>query len=193
MEWTKQDRERLLSFKSTVDSDDIKVKEQIKKVLLTNKYIAHILDNKELEEKDSEIDEYFGISILPYYMIPTVQSSVKNFICYEVDYDELNRYNSSVKVLQIVFTILCHQSEIIDRETGIARHDLLAALIQDQFNYTNFFGRTIQLVSDKATTTDTSYACRTLIFEQTTDNNLVKTRNNISRLSNKDVVTLDGI
>ena len=36
MEWTKEDVTALLAFKKTIDSDDIKVKEQIKKILLNN-------------------------------------------------------------------------------------------------------------------------------------------------------------
>ena len=34
MEWTDEDRKRLLSFKETVDSDDVRIKEKIKKILL---------------------------------------------------------------------------------------------------------------------------------------------------------------
>ena len=191
MSWTDEDREALIAFTNAaaqVDCDDIKVKEQIKKVLLNNRFIVHVLNNDELEENDAEPDEYFGVNILPWYMVPSTQTSTKNFLCYEINYKELDRYNSSVKILQIVFHILCHQLDIIDEDTGIARHDLLAALIQDQFNYTNYFGAKIQLVSDVASTTDYEYAARTLTFEQITDNNLVKTRSGNPKLSNKDIV-----
>jgi len=69
MEWTDQDKAHLLSFKDTVDSDDVKIKEKIKQLLLDNKYIIHVLNNKELEAVDAEPDEYFDVNILPYYMI----------------------------------------------------------------------------------------------------------------------------
>lgn len=190
MEWTTDDRDRLLSFRDIIDCDDIKVKEQIKQVLKDNRYIAHVLNNKELEKQDAEPEDYFGVNILPYYMIPDAQHNTQNYLCYEVSYNELDRYNSSVKNLQIIFYILCHNNDIIDKETGIARHDLLAALVYDQFNYTNYFGRKIKLISDKPNTTDNSYSSRALIFEQITDNNLVKTKNNTPILANKDVVTL---
>lgn len=189
MEWTKEDRDALLQFKSAIDCDDVKVKEQIKKILLDNRYIIHVLNNKELEDADAEADEYFNKNILQYYIISPSQHNVQNFICYEVRYDELERYNSAVKKLQIIFYILCEHKNIIDEDTGIARHDLLAALIQDQFNYTNYFGAKIKLISDMPSTVDNSYACRTMIFEQTTDNNLVKT-NGQARLANKDIITL---
>jgi len=191
MQWTDADREALISFKQSIDSDDIKIKEQIKKVLLNNRFIIHVLDNKELESADSEPDEYFGINILPFYMMPDIQHSVNNYLCYEVNYTELDRYNHSTKLLQIVFHVLCRQEHIIDEETGISKHDLIAALIQNDFNYSNYFGSKIRLVSDVATTTDTNYAVRTLTFEQRTDNNLVKSNEDFTpRLANKDVSTL---
>lgn len=197
MEWTDDDRKALLAFKENVDCDDIKVKEQIKKVLLNNRFIIHVLNNKELENNEAEPDEYFGENIRPFYMIPETQSSTKNFLCYEISYENNISpygsraiYNSAIKVLNITFYILCHQEDIIEKETGIARHDLLAALVQNQFNFTNYFGPKIQLVGDKPSTTDNNYATRTLVFQQIVDSNLVKTKNGASKLSNKDVVTL---
>lgn len=175
MSWTNEDKEALLAFKHSVDSDDIKVKEQIKKVLLDNRFIVHVLNNKELEEAEAEPDEYFYENIRPYFLIPETQTNTKNFLCYEVSYKELDRYNSLVKMLQITFYILCHQQDLRDKETGVARHDLLAALVQDQFNFTTYVGGgKLKLVSDVASVTDNDYATRTLIFEQVTDNNIVK-------------------
>lgn len=191
MEWTTEDRNFLLSFKNSVDSDDVKVKEIVKKVLLSNKYIVHALNDDELEAVDAEPDDYFGRDILPYYIINPTQHNIKNFICYEVSYNNINRYNSVVKELNLVFYILCEQRNIKDEDTGIARHDLLAALIQDQFNYSNYFGSKITLISDVASVVDADYACRTLTFRQNTDNNIVKTRNGVSYMHNKDVVTLE--
>lgn len=191
MKWDKADKEFLLSFKDTVDSDDIKIKERIKRVLLDNKYIVHVLNNKKLEELDSEPDDYFGVNILPYYIITSTQTNVQNFICYEVTYKDIEKYNIALKELHIVFYILCEQKNIIDKETGIARHDLLAALIQDQFNHTNLFGTKLKLISDVAGVTDSDFASRTLTFEQIADNNYVKSRSGISRFANKDVITFE--
>ena len=197
MKWTKEDRDKLLSFKQNYDSDDIRVKEKIKQLLLENRYIIHVLNNKELEENDCEPDEYFGVNILPYYIISPTQTDVENFLCFEIQYDESSSFrynkshsslNSTIKNLRIVFYILCNNKNIIDKETGIARHDLLAALIQDQFNWTNYFGPKIMLVSDVPNVVDNNYASRVLTFEQTTDNNIVKTGENGPRLINKDVV-----
>lgn len=191
MEWTMEDKEALQSFKNAIDSDDIKVKEQIKKVLLNSRFIIHVLNNKELEESDAEPDDYFGINILPYILVTPTQTNVQNFICYEVNYDTLSQYNKSIKLLNITFYILCEQKNIIDKDTGIAKHDLLASLIQYEFNFTNYIGGgKIELVSDTSSVVDSNYATRTLVFRQMTDNNLVKTRNGVPKLANKEIHTL---
>lgn len=176
MEWTDKDREGLLAFKELADSDDIRFKEVVKQMLLNNRYIIHVLNNKELEELDAEPDEYFGVNILPYYMISPSQSNVQNFICYEIRFDEVARYNKDVKYGEIVFTILCEQKNVIDEETGISRHDLLSALILHDFNWSNDFGNQIHCISDVASVVDNKYSCRTLVFRGEFTNALVRTK-----------------
>lgn len=187
MDWTKEDSADLIHFTETIDSDNIKDKEIIKKVLLADKRIIHVLNNKDLEDADASPDEYFDVNILPYYMIANTQHNVQNFICYEIQYKSISQHDC-VKYLEIVFYILCHQKNLLDEETNIPRHDLLAALIQDDFNHTNYFGEKIHLKSDLPSVADVDWACRTLTFEQITDNNLVKTKNGTARLANKDVI-----
>ena len=191
MEWTKEERNKraeiLREFREKIDCDDIKVKEKIKEELLKDELIIHVLNNKELEEADGQPEDYYGINILPYYIIEPTQTDVQNFICIEVDYNELDYYNSDVKQLMIKFIILCEQKNIIEENTSLPRHDLLAALILDRFNHTNYFGTKVRCISDVATVVDQTYACRTLIFEQKTDNNLTKTRNKIPMLANKEI------
>lgn len=193
MEWTQESRNEraklLLEFKEIVDDDNIKVKEKIKKELLKNELVIHVLNNKELEEKDSQPEDYYGVNILDYYIIEPTQSDVQNFICYEVDCDRINEYNKAVKYLSIKFIVLCEQKNIEDKDTYIARHDLLAALLLKQFNHTNYFGAKIECTSNVSSVVDSTYACRTLIFTQITDNNLVKSQNKIPKLANKDIYT----
>ncbi len=187
MQWTDEDRTRLLAFRKDIDNDNIRVKEKIKKVLLDNKYIIHALHNEELEENEAEPDEYFNVNILPYYIIKPTQHKVQNFVCYTVGYEPTSRYDTSTttKKLTIQFVVLCEWSDIVDEETSLARHDLLAALIQDTFNFTNIFRERIVLVSDLESVVDNDYACRTLTFRQSTDNNLVKTEGNLASIINK--------
>ena len=63
-------------------------------------------------------------------------------------------------------------STIIEPTSGIARHDLIAALIQRDINWSSCFGMQCSLVSDRPSTTDLNYVTRTLIFECTTPRNV---------------------
>lgn len=197
-EWTKEDSKRLASLKYVTDDDNIRIKEIIKQKLLNNDDIIHVLNNKDLQEAEAENDEYFWTNIFPFYLVPDAQTDSQNFICFTVGYENVERnftnssrmYNDLQRHLHIVFVILCEKKNLKDEETGIARHDLLAALIQNEFNLTNYFGRRMLLVSDNETTVDSVYACRTLIFSQTTDNNVTKTQyGNPSRIVTKEIHT----
>ena len=197
-EWTKEDSKRLASLKYVTDDDNIRIKEIIKQKLLANDDIIHVLDNKKLQDAEAENDEYFWENIFPFYLIPDAQTDSQNFICFTVGYENVERnftnssrmYNDLQRHLHIVFVILCEKKNLKDRDTGIARHDLLAALIQNEFNLTNYFGRRMLLVSDNESTVDSVYACRTLVFSQTTDNNVTKTQyGNPSRIVTKEIHT----
>lgn len=177
MELTHEQIQTLLNLKKLPDSDDVRYKEIIKKALINNQLIIHLLNNKELEQIEADPSDYLGVNILPYYLIHPSQHNVQNFICYEICTEEIDRYNSKIKKLQIIFYVLCDEKNNIEKNTGIARHDLLAALIMDIFNWSNLFGERIHCISDIPSVVDTDYSCRTLVFEQQTDNNLVKTRN----------------
>lgn len=195
-EWTKEDSKRLASLKYVTDYDCIRIKEIIKQKLLNNDDIIHVINNKELQEAEAENDEYYGVNILPYYLIPDAQTDSQNYVCFTVGYENVERnftnssrtYNDLQRHLHVVFVVLCEKKNIKDKDTGIARHDLLGALIQNEFNFTNCFGRKIELISDNETTVDSNYLCRTLVFSQTTDNNITKTQyGNPTRIVNKEI------
>lgn len=196
MEWTNDDDLALRQFIDNMDSDTLRIKEKIKQILLNNRFIMKVLNNEEFDFCDSEPDDYFGMeeNIRPCYALPETQTNVKNFICYSVNYRDLQRYNKFVKQLQVVFVILCDVKTIIDDEVtcGATRHDLLGALIQDQFNYSNYFGKKLMLVEDQESIVDSHYVCRTMVFEQLTDNNIVKSLDNVPRLANKEFVSAYG-
>lgn len=182
MELTQEQIQILRDLKNNVDSDNIRYKEIIKKSLIENDLIIYLLNNKELEDVGADPSDYLGINILPAYLIHPTQHNVQNFICYEVGFREVQRYNSKMKLLQITFYVLCEEKNNIEKRTGIARHDLLGALILDIFNWSNVFGGQIHCVSDVPSVTDNDYATRTIIFEQLTDNNLAKTRDGVARI-----------
>lgn len=188
MEWTDEDKEQLLLFKTNIDEDDVRFKEIIKKKLLNNKNIIHVLHNKDIEEHDGEVDDYYGVNILPYYLITPTQTDVENFICYEITFNKESSTNKIIKYGRITFYILCEQKNIVDKDTGIARHDLLAALIKREFNWSNCFGKVVECVSDVPSVVDNYYACRTLIYEGEFPNDIAQTQKDGKvRIINSDV------
>lgn len=162
----------LIDLKHNVGSDNIHYKEIIKNKLINNPKIIRSLNNPELDEECP--DDYYWTNIFPYYLLVETQTKNRNYICFDTSFDEVSNYNDIMKVGQIIFYIVCDNKDIKDEETGIARHDLLAALITDEFNWSNDFGTQIKLVSDRPAAVDSQYAGRTLIFEQITPNSIVK-------------------
>ena len=167
-----KDIQEIIEYKKHYEKDNIYYKEIIKNKLINNTKIIRSLNNPELDV-DCPAD-YVGENILPFYYLAGTQSIPKHFICFETSFTEVHRYNKVMKLGQVIFYILCDVQDIYDKNSGIARHDLLAALITDEFNWTNMFGTQIKLVSDKPMIIDNSYSGRTLIFEQTTTNSIVK-------------------
>lgn len=187
MAWTQEDTKELQSFKYLTDCDDVRFKQLIKEKLLNNRYIIHVLNNEELDE--DEPGSYFNTVILPYFALEDTLVKVKNALCYEISF-RTTRYDKGniFKECQIVFNAVCDLSDIIDKETYIARHDLMAALLLWQFNYTNIFGMQIQCVSDEPSMLGANLACRTLVFKGETLNGIAKTKDGITSLVNSDVV-----
>lgn len=159
-----------LHYKKIYENDNVFYKEKIKKKLIGDPYIIHFLNNTSLDEENP--DDYFNVNILPYYLIPDTQTDVMNYICYESNFTEINNYNSILKQGQIIFYIFCDEKTIIDKETGIPRHDLLAALITNSFAWSNDFGVQLRLVSDRPYSMDNRYVMRTLIFEHNSTNSI---------------------
>ena len=182
---------KLRAFASTPDDDNIRYKEKIHDELLKCPELLYALNNKELEaelfddennlliDKDTgellgEVDRYFGdnSNIRPYLFIPDTQTEVQHYICYQVMFDEVPRYNNTQKYTNITFTIFVNGKDRTDRLTGIPRHDLIASIIRERFNWSNIFGTQTHLISSKENITDNNYLVRTLIF-QTTDTNSI--------------------
>ena len=167
-----KDIQEIIEYKRHYEKDNIYYKEIIKNKLINNKKIIYSLNNKDLDP-DCPAD-YVGENILPFYMLIDTQTKAQHYICFETSFNEVIKYNNVMKIGQVIFYILCDNKDIYDKSSGIARHDLLAALITDEFNWTNMFGTQVKLVSDRPMVVDTNYAGRTLVFEQTTPNSMVK-------------------
>ena len=140
------------------------------------KIIQHIRKyyNNPVIDLDSP-DEFLDHNIYDFIRIPTSQDTVRNFICFTVDDIEENRFNEVIKTQYIQFHAICH---LDDMKTGygISRHDLLGYLIRDIFNWTNIFGLQFKLITNKESTVDSDYYCRTLQFKAEKPNMLNKAR-----------------
>ena len=185
---------KLRAYADTPDDDNIRYKEKIHDALLSNAELLYALNNEELEselfDEDNnllideetgellgEVDRYFGdnSNIRPYLFIPDTQTDVKHYICYQVMFDELPRYQNIQKYTEITFNIFVNGKDRTDKLTGIPRHDLIASIIREKFNWSNIFGMQTHLISSKESVTDNNYLVRTLIFQITDVNSITYT------------------
>lgn len=185
--------QKLRAYTQTPDDDNIRYKEKIHDALLNNAELLYALNNTELEselfngnelniDKETgellgEVDRYFGdnSNIRPYLFIPDTQTDVKHYVCYQVMFDELPRYQNIYKYNEITFNIFVNGKDRTDKLTGIPRHDLIASIIREQFNWSNIFGMQTHLISDKESITDNDYLVRTLVFQILDTNGLTYT------------------
>ena len=70
-----------------------------------------------------------------------------------------------------MFVIFCNAKDI-RTPYGIDRHDLIAMIVRELFNWSNLLGMQLKLVYNKEGVTDTDFYTRTLKFEATTPNSL---------------------
>ena len=185
---------KLRAYAETPDDDSIKYKDIIRKALLNCPELLCALNNKELEselfdddgnlliDKDTgellgEVDRYFGdnSNIRPSLFIPDTQTTVNSYVCYQVMFDELPRYQNIYKYNEIIFNIFVNGKDRTDKLTGIPRHDLIASIIRERFNWSSIFGMQSKLISSKESITDNDYVVRTLIFQIEDTNNIVYT------------------
>ena len=186
--------DKLRTYADTPDDDNIRYKEKIHDALLNNAELLYALNNEELEselfDEDNnllideetgellgEVDRYFGdnSNIRPYLFIPDTQTDVKHYVCYQVAFDELPRYSNIQKYTEITFNIFVNGKDRTDKLTGIPRHDLIASIIRERFNWSSIFGMQTHLISSKESVTDNNYLVRTLIFQVLDLNGIVNT------------------
>lgn len=201
---------KLRSYKTTPDDENIQYKKKIEKALMLNPCLLYALNEKSLEselfdddgninwewnedtkeyEPIGEWDRYFGSNsnIRPFLFIPDTQPEVKHYICYQVAFDEMPRYQDTLKYTNITFTIFVHGNDRYDKFTGIPRHDLIASIIRERFNWSNIFGMQTHLISSKESTTDNNYLVRTLVFQVVDTNGIYKTTDGKSSIMNYNV------
>ena len=198
---------KLRAYKTTPDDENIQYKKKIEKALMLNPCLLYTLNEKSLEselfdddgninwkwnedtkeyEPLGEWERYFGSNsnIRPFLFIPDTQTEVKHYICYQVSFDEMPRYQDTLKYTNVTFTIFVHGNDRMDKSTGIPRHDLIASIIRERFNWSNIFGMQTHLISSKESTTDNNYLVRTLVFQVVDTNGIYKTTDGVTSVNN---------
>lgn len=198
---------KLRVYRTTPDDENIQYKKKIEKALMLNPCLLYALNEKSLEselfnedgninwewnedtkeyEPLGEWDRYFGSdsNIRPFLFIPDTQTEVKHYICYQVSFDETPRYQDTLKYTTITFTIFVHGNDRMDKLTRIPRHDLIASIIRERFNWSNIFGMQTHLISSKESTTDNNYLVRTLVFQVVDTNGIYKTTDGVTSVNN---------
>lgn len=197
---------KLRAYATTPDDETTQYKEKIKQALMKSPELLYALHEEELEKElfyedenkdivldiDEETgvingaDAYFGESsnVRPYLFIPETQTEVKHYVCYQVMFDELPRYSNNQKYTEITFTIFVNGKDREDKSTGLPRHDLIASIIREKFNWSNIFGMQTHLISSKESTTDNNFLVRTLVFQLVDTNGIVETKNGITSVNN---------
>ena len=74
-----------------------------------------------------------------------------------------------------------------DESTGLPRHDLIASIIREKFNWSNIFGMQTHIISSKESTTDSNYLVRTLVFQLVDTNGIVETNGRNTSIINYNV------
>lgn len=193
---------KLRAYAETPDEDIVLYKNLIYKAFLNCPELLYAIHEKELEselfdkngnlnidedgEPLGEWDRYFGDNgnIRPYLFIPQTQDTVKHFVCYQVNFDEIPRFNTIEKYCLITFTILVNGKDRTDGLTGIPRHDLIASIISERISWSNLFGNQCKLISNKENITDNDFLVRTLIFQVTNLNGILNTSNGQTKVIN---------
>ena len=161
--------------------DIVFFKQMILKDLCSDKDILEALHNIELEKSEALPEDYWNVNIFSYLKIPGSQSTVKNFICFDInDVDELY-YSTTYLEKDVIFRTVSHQEDIVT-DYGINRQDLLALLINDRYSWSNFLGMRLQKIYDAAKIAENNYYYREIKFKITSPNAMVQKGSYISQL-----------
>lgn len=196
---------KIIGYAESPDDDVVRFKEIIRNSFLHCPELLYSLHEKDLVcelfdddgnlnvdengEPTGEWDRYLGenANIRPYLFVPETQTEVRHYICYQVSFDEMPRYNSIEKYGLVTFTIFVNGKDSIDESTGIPRHDLISSIIREKINWSNLFGTQCSIVSNKESTTDNNFIVRTLVFQITNLNGILKTLNGNTKVVNNTV------
>lgn len=148
-------------------SDVVKYKNKIMNKLCSIPDVAILINNPNITQENS--DKMKNVNIFPYMKIPNTTMNIKNYICFDFNARSSN-YNDLYKNISISISAICHGSDI--KTSWGSRHDILAGVILESLNWSNFLGLELELYSDTETILEKEYHARTLQFKNLTFNSL---------------------
>lgn len=154
-----------------IEDDICSAKRIIKEKLYSDPDVLEALDNPKLDP--DEPDSYLDVNIFDYIRIPNTTTDKMNYICFDIKQDSMTEPNNHLKNQLYYFNVYTHE-DCIKTPYGISRHDLLAYLIRDIFNYSNIFGTQLVLISNTPGVMDGYWSSRSLIFKAITPASLQK-------------------
>lgn len=138
--------------------------------LLGDSDLLEMLNNPKLSINNS--DEYYNVNIFSHLINPNLEIKVSNYIAFEVD-DNSIATNDLFVNKTITFLVVCDE-KTINTKWGMDRHDVIAAIIKDLFNWSNILGVHIVKSSDVADVSKIGYIYREIKFMTVSLNGLTK-------------------
>lgn len=172
---------RSIDEKNSSNLDDIfRYKYKIMQMLISNQDILHALHNDELSKGNEVIngDLYRDVCIFDFMKLPDNKTEVKNYVCFEVN--DVSSYDSLVNK-RIIFRTVSHEDDY-KTDWGINRHDLLASIIKNEFDWSNALGMHFEKESDNGYVTNDGYYYREIIYKIVSPNNTYNKLNNVRLL-----------
>lgn len=166
---------RSIDEKNSANTDEIfRYKYKIMNLLTSDQDILHTLHCAKFGD-DSVLngDALRDVCIFSFMKLPDNKDEVNNYICFEVNDDCYGDYASK----RIIFRTVSHINDC-KTDWGIPRHDLLALIIKNKFDWSNECGLHLEKESDSGHVTDDGYYYREIVYVSTVPNNLFRRTNN---------------
>ena len=175
-----EDMELILNRSTGDDTDSLKIddivrcKYKIMKLLTEDVDILNTLHNVDLGAiKPLNGDAYRNVNIFDFMKLPSNKDIVNNYICFEIN----DNGRGSMTNKTIIFRCVSHISDV-ETDWGVARHDLLAAIVKNKFDWSNVLGMRLVKQSDNGLVTDDGYYYREIIYYQNDPLNTYQSMNN---------------
>lgn len=146
----------------------IHLKHKIKQTLIHDEDLLRTLHYEPFLGTENELngDKYFEKCIFPYMRLPDLKSDVRNYICYEIE--ERHGYNTTIE-FSVTFRCISHKDDVTTG-WGVARMDLLSAIINRDFSWQNAFSHSFIKKSEFTLLANNEYYVRDLTYLVTIPN-----------------------